>query len=544
MKKTISHVGLALLIFTLLAGGASATTVSVGGGTFTYYFSTTTEACGEPGGERWTSDTNTFYGFAWTVNGATTSLPGTVVQKPAPTCPAGTAPTNPSISWDLYSVPVWDPPSQTQTAIQFCTSTASNCPGAKIVAVTVTQLSASEFYPTYKVVSVLYSPPGNQSSQAYGSSTTTGASSMVSSSFTFSEEMTFSSGIQDVLGGTAAFGWSTTSNNSSSFTQTWTDATMIATDDNSNTTYNPTKSDAVNHNLDSFVLWLNPQVTILSAGTTPVTFTTGSQATSGVSAVVADVLPPLPAITMEATPPGSKGVTTVPVAYLIPQAIAGENGGNSYMPGLAAICKNNTLYQEQLASSDPATPSACSQANQCGCLPSDFVNILLADPLLNYNGSTYTANPYAGTESPLQIDASGESVCAENPVPTSANCRYVAVPVSKGSVTPLFETLSGSDGVTYTVSDTTMTAETTGGVTSWNVGLSFGGGILVASLKTADTWTWTDGESTGTSSGTGNSMQVGLKTSNADCEENVNIYEDTEFHTYAFQVPTGITTCP
>jgi hypothetical protein len=46
MKKTISHVGLALLIFTLLAGGASATTVSVGGGTFTYYFSTTTEACG------------------------------------------------------------------------------------------------------------------------------------------------------------------------------------------------------------------------------------------------------------------------------------------------------------------------------------------------------------------------------------------------------------------------------------------------------------------------------------------------------------------
>jgi hypothetical protein len=338
-------------------------------------------------------------------------------------------------------------------------------------------------------------------------------------------------------------GGQTTSNNSSSSTQTWTDATTIATDDNSNSTYNPAKSDAINHNLDSFVLWLNPDVTILSVGTTPVSYTTGSQATSGVSAAVADVIL-LPAITMEATPPGLNGVTTVPVAYLIPQAIAGENGVNSYMPGLGAICKNKTLYQEQLASANPATPTACTQANQCGCVPSDFVNILQTDPLLNYSGTTYTASPYAGTESPLQLDISGVSICGEDPVPTNANCRYEIVPVATGSTTTTFEPLSGSAGVTYAVSDATNKAETTGGSTSWNVGLSFGGGVLVASLKTADTWTWTDSESTGTSSGTGNSMQVTLKTSDTDCVENVNIYEDTEYHTYAFQVPTGITTCP
>jgi hypothetical protein len=35
-----------------------------------------------------------------------------------------------------------------------------------------------------------------------------------------------------------------------------------------------------------------------------------------------------------------------------------------------------------------------------------------------------------------------------------------------------------------------------------------------------------------------------LKTSTTNCEENVTLYEDTLFHTFAFQVPTGITVCP
>jgi len=38
-------------------------------------------------------------------------------------------------------------------------------------------------------------------------------------------------------------------------------------------------------------------------------------------------------------------------------------------------------------------------------------------------------------------------------------------------------------------------------------------------------------------------MTVTLKTTTAGCEENVNIYEDTLYHTFAFQVPTGYTGC-
>jgi len=62
-------------------------------------------------------------------------------------------------------------------------------------------------------------------------------------------------------------------------------------------------------------------------------------------------------------------------------------------------------------------------------------------------------------------------------------------------------------------------------------------------LKTSDTWTWTDSESIGNSTTQGNTMTVTLKTTTAGCEENVNIYEDTLYHTFAFQVPTGYTGC-
>ena len=93
-------------------------------------------------------------------------------------------------------------------------------------------------------------------------------------------------------------------------------------------------------------------------------------------------------------------------------------------------------------------------------------------------------------------------------------------------------------------SDATNETNTFGGSTSNSVGISFGVGPIFANLKTTETWTWTNSESTGTSNGTVNSMSVTLKTSNTGCEENVNIYEDTIYHTYVFQIPTGITTCP
>jgi hypothetical protein len=47
-----------------------------------------------------------------------------------------------------------------------------------------------------------------------------------------------------------------------------------------------------------------------------------------------------------------------------------------------------------------------------------------------------------------------------------------------------------------------------------------------------------------TPSGGTNTMSLTLNTSTAGCVENVSLYEDTLFHTYAFQIPTGIAGCP
>jgi hypothetical protein len=266
-------------------------------------------------------------------------------------------------------------------------------------------------------------------------------------------------------------------------------------------------------------------------------------------------------------PSGVAGITTVPLNLLEPIPIAQDNGVNAYLPGLGSICAKNTLYKEQLAA-DLAAEAAgantaaqyCTQGNQCGCTPADFAVILQTNPLLNYNSTTFTASPYAGTVSPLQLDSlpttsgpgSGPTACGLNSVAPNANCRYVVVPATgtntaetaTDAAVPTTELLEGGiQSPAVTLTDSTTTTKTIGGSDSYSLSINFGGGPLVATVKTTDTWTWTDMESTGTSSGTGNSMAVTLKSTTTGCEEEVSVYEDTVYHTFAFQVPTDVTGC-
>jgi hypothetical protein len=445
---------------------------------------------------------------------------------------------------DFYAVVLFDssvPGSFTDTiSLNYTTTT---CPYTSLtlqIGASGTYESINTFNPDYKVISLLYSPPGNQSFQGYTNTTTDGTTTTVGSSFTFSYELTFSSGIADAFDAGGSTGFSTTSSNSSAFTQTYTDAISVSSDDNSNTTYNPGKTDTVDHNLDTFVIWLNPQVTVYSVGTTATSYTTGSQATPGVSAIVIDTVL-IPAAAMEVVP-GSvtaanpAGVTSVPLSDLEQQAIAGLNG-NSYMPGLAAICKNQTYY-----------PNSCSKDpnGQCGCVPSDFAAILATDPLLNYPGEQY-----AGTVDPLEADSlatttgpgSGPTICGENPLPANSNCRYVIVPIDAGSTTPQFSQLTGGGKDSYMQSDSTSSTLTTGSGWSYNVGVSYQAGPLIAQLKEQYMWTWADTESTGKTTGESNTLTVNLQTSTTDCTENVNIFEDTLYHTFVFQAPTGANGC-
>jgi hypothetical protein len=434
------------------------------------------------------------------------------------------------------------------------------------------QLTASTFNPLYKVVSILYSPPGNQSTEGYGTSTTNGTSTIVGSSFTFANSYSFGTGLPaGIFSVGGSIGSATTMSNSESFTQSFTNATTITNGANSSTTFNPTASNDINHHLDTFEIWLNPLVTFESNGMTPVSYTVAPQpaTVNGVQIPFADIVS-VPAIAMEATPAGVTalnpsgvaGITTIPVAILVPQAISQDSGTNAYLPGLGAICAKNTLYTQHLAANLAGNPNPmiCTQANQCGCTPADFAGVLRTDPLLNYNSSTYTANPYDGTVSPLQVDSlptssgagSGPTTCGLNTVPATANCRYVVVPypgtntseTSSESAAPLTANLEGGiDSSAVTYSDSTTTAETLGGSTSNSLSDTVGGGILFDSLRVQDTWTWTDTESVGNSYGTANSMSVTLKSSTTACDETASFYEDTIFHTFAFQVPAGNTAC-
>jgi hypothetical protein len=69
-------------------------------------------------------------------------------------------------------------------------------------------LTPTVFNPLYKVFSILYSPPGNQSTQGYGTTTTNGTTTTVGNSFTFSNQINFSTGVPSIFSAGATYGTS------------------------------------------------------------------------------------------------------------------------------------------------------------------------------------------------------------------------------------------------------------------------------------------------------------------------------------------------
>ena len=395
-----------------------------------------------------------------------------------------------------------------------------------------------EFFPTYKVVSLLYPPPGNQSSQSYVTGTTTGTTTTIGQSLADTVTLTATAGTGSTgisLGGT--IGYTTTESFSQALSQTWTGATGYATQANTETAYNPTLSNMIDHNWDQFLIWLNPEV-IVSGTTEAADWTLAPAPITGLSSNEA-VIVNIPAQLMEAN---TAGVSTVPVQQLDPQEVG---DGEAFLPGLASFCKNQSYYQEQLAY-DIANPSKanganggtqyCTQANQCGCTPADFLPILQKDVLLNINPKTYkpyttTPTGYSGSTDPRTLDGAGVSICSENPVPKGSDCRYVAITY------PAFEMLESSAPLSYTQTDQETSSFTQGASYGEITGFTITVGSPFFKLQYTNTWTWTDSESTQDSNGTSNSMQLNLKTSSLDCSEPVTIFEDTLYHTFVFQVP-------
>jgi hypothetical protein len=314
----------------------------------------------------------------------------------------------------------------------------------------------------------------------------------------------------------ASLGVTASTSDSTAFQETFTDGSGIA---NASQTTNP---NAINHNQDLFLIWLNPEVTVLSDGSTPESYSVGIQPTANGETPAPDVLE-ITANVMEAN---SAGVTTVPAVWLNQQYNAATG---QYTPGLAAICANQTYYPNNCGG-DPN--------GQCGCTPADFEPILAMDPLLNYSS----------TQSPLLANASNN--CATLPIPSGSNCRYVPVPDQPGSTVQEVETLAGPDYPgdnnspnTFTQTENTQTTQTYGESSGESVSVSLKAGVAI-SLTTTDTWTWTNSQSIGTANGSGATLSVTLNSATVGCGQDIPVYEDTVFHTFVFQQPAGNNSCP
>jgi hypothetical protein len=378
-----------------------------------------------------------------------------------------------------------------------------------------TIVAVADATPKYKVTSILYAAPGNRSANGFTNSTTNGTTTSTGSSFTSGTSTTFSTGFS-LAGGGLTFGTSTTSGDTEAFTETFSSAAGVANDSNS---ANP---NAINHNEDLFLIWLNPYVTATLSGPSSVAYSVNTQKGSNGQAENVDQVEVF-ASSMEAN---AQGVTTVPLAALTPQY---DSATGAYdLPGLANVCAKPIYY-----------PNQCTEANQCGCVPSDFTTILNEDPLLHYTT----------TESPLNADVSGVTVCS-NPT-SNNNCRYVPVPEALGSTVQATTLLSGPSQVggnipnnTYTQTDATQTTKSFNTMSSSTVSATWYVGPAFSRVADTVTFTWSDSQSVGTINGRSNQMSENLSSSTVGCYEQIPVFEDTIYHTFVFQQPTGNNSCP
>jgi len=385
-------------------------------------------------------------------------------------------------------------------------------------------------YPKYKVVSIIYAPPGNYSSDGFTNTLTDGTTTTIANSFQVGESITYYAGWNFLgVGNTLSwtFGESETTGNSTQVTDTISQASGVSL------ASIPSNPNAIDHKQDLILIWVNPSIVLDLTGSQSVGYGVGTQfQTAG------DPNPGTPEamdvvqITAGTMLPNSSGNTTVKIEYLEQQQYVDTNG-TQYLPGLAAICANQKYYPNN-CNADPN--------GQCGCVPSDFTTILAQDPVLNY----------ASTESPMNADTSGATACT---CPSSSDkCRYIPVMNLTGGcsagnqVHELLEgpECSGCDRIinTFGETDSSSTTETLSESFSTTVGYGWDVKLGNSGLKSSNTFTWTDTESQGAINGSAHTMTGTFSSGTVGCDEDIPVFMDTIFHTFLYYTPSGNNSCP
>jgi len=349
---------------------------------------------------------------------------------------------------------------------------------------------AGYFDPSFYILSLLYAPPGNHSSNGFANTNSTGTTSSIGSNFVkgSSTGYSVSGGLLGQASAGVTFGVSAATGDTSSFQVTYSSGTGSQIQSN---------NQAVDHTQDQFFLWLNPQ---FSVGSTEVVSLPGDMTSSTAASYTVSTIAGQPMDIVNVNVAGLQNPTLIPLSVLLPQVI--QPGVT--LPGLAKICAH------------PLPPAQCTQANACGCVPSDFTSILDVDLLIGVSQTT----------PPSQIDAN-RFVLVNSPV--------LEGPEQQGSE-PVLNSFTESDSTVQSKTETEAQTNTTSYTSSSGIDIPF-----LFSVKITDTTTFalTNTESQGTQNGAAHQASVTLGSSNVMCFEHVDIYEDTAYHTFAFALPAA-----
>ena len=351
--------------------------------------------------------------------------------------------------------------------------------------------------PQYKLLSILYAPPGNKSYAGYTSQTSEGDSSTIVNTFTQGTSVSFhwGGGLFSGVTYTLTYNWTFEQDDQTSFMETYT---------NTNAVKFNSSSDALDHTQDVLYLWLNPEVTIYNTNNTPTSYALGLWYYQS-----APVSPPLPSQLLFSGISGApvdicnvtisqlQNPNTIPAGLLSPQQIDGY-----WVPGLMSLCAN------------PVAENQCTvaqaEANGCGCTAQDFAGIVQQDPFFSPQNTTLFPPEYP---TPVQVNSFNTNRFA-----------YISTLTLQPSIINTFQ-----------IQDAQTTGQTFTNKTSYNTSASFAvGSALPVGFKVGDQFTWTDSQSIGNTDGTTHTAQVSFGTTTSSCYEHIDIYEDTVFHTFVF----------
>lgn len=386
-------------------------------------------------------------------------------------------------------------------------------------------------WPQSKLISILYVPPGNKSTVGYSSSTTNGTTDSYTSTFDTSNTVQLSSSLKGSDDG-VSFGFtgggSFGSETSGSVTNTETSSVQ-----NTQGTTVSSSEDIIDHTQDLLTIWTNPQITVanfggstlvyptVGYGNTNLVYSLGNSVYNPTSASSGSVVNGDAAVTDDmSTVSATVAQLQNPTALLVGQLVHQVKPDGTLVAGLLSMCAQRVA--------ESACTQAAASATGCGCTAADFSSIVQQDPFFNPGIADHSI---AGINA---ADPNGE--------------RFAPVVSPAGGDETLL--LASGQTSTATVTDTNTTSVTLtykSTVTdSMSIGFSLGYGSSASfGITDSDKDTLTQEESTGSSNGTTHTQQVSLATSSAGCYENLNVYEDTVFHTFVFDSGSGASDpCP